>query len=218
MNNSDSALQKSIIAELNFDPSVKEAEIGVEVKDGTVTLSGQVSSSLQKWHAERAAQRIPGIKAIVVDMAVILPGGIQLTDTDIAHAVEHILRWKSFLPADAVKVIVENGWVKLSGRVDWEYQRQATIDAIRHLKGVIGVEDLLTLNASVPVAVNQADIEAAIKRRTTSGASNVSVSINGSEVILTGNVNTWTERDLATHSAWCTPGVLNVTDHMHFTD
>ena len=60
----DSQLQQDVSAELDWEPSVHAARIGVEVKDGVVTLAGQVDSYAEKWNAERAAQRVSGVRAL----------------------------------------------------------------------------------------------------------------------------------------------------------
>ncbi len=210
----DKELQKDVIAELNFDPAVNQAEIGVEVRDGVVTLTGHVSNYSEKWNAETAAQRIAGVKALVIDMDIILPKLSIRTDADIAQSVENILRWKTFLPEDAVKIMIENGWVKLSGEVEWEYQRQLTIEAIRHITGVTGVSDDIKLKPKAESNTIKPVIEAALKRRARDSSQNIQVAVQGGEVTLTGNVLNWSDRYLATHSAWNTPGVSQVKDHM----
>ena len=207
-------VQNDVIAELNWEPSVDATQIGVEVKDGVVTLSGHVSSYAEKWNAERAAQRVSGVKALAIELDVALPGLSKRTDADIAHSVENVLQWTMFLPEDSVKVMVENGWITLSGNVAWEYQRQTAVDAVRNLMGVTGVSDNITIKSKVSSIVVKSDIEAALKRRAREDVQNISVEVHGDDVTLTGKVHTWSERDLATHSAWCTPGVRNVVDNM----
>lgn len=218
MMKSDKEIQKDVIAELNFDPAVNQAEIGVQVKDGVVTLTGHVSNYSEKWNAETAAQRVAGVKALVIDMDIVLPETSIRSDADIAQSVENILRWKTFLPEDAVKIMIENGWVKLSGEVEWEYQRLLTIDAIRHITGVTGVSDDIKLKPKMGSNTIKSVIEAALKRRSRDVSKNIEVAVQGGEVTLTGNVLDWSDRDLATHSAWNTPGVSNVKDHMVFTN
>lgn len=214
----DTQLQQDILAELNWEPSINAAQIGVEVKDGIVTLAGHVSSYPEKWNAERAAQRVSGVKALTVEMVVTLPESNERTDADIAGWVESILHWSSFLPKDSIKVMVENGWVSLSGEVDWSYQKWAAIDAIRNLMGVTGVTDKIMIKPNVSSIVVKSDIEAALKRRAAAdGAQHIVVKVEGDEVTLTGKVKSLSERDLAIHSAWCTPGVQYVKDNMTIT-
>ena len=140
----DSQLQQDVSAELKWEPSVHAARIGVEVKDGVVTLAGQVDSYSEKWNAERAAQRVAGVKAMTTELKVHLTGLSKRTDADIAEAVENVLEWTSSLPAGAIKVMDEGGWVTLSGDVHWQYQRQAATDSVRNLMGVTGVSDQIS--------------------------------------------------------------------------
>src|SRR5450755_4002741 len=145
----DAQLQQDVIAELNWEPSVNAAQIGVEVKDGIVTLAGHVSSYAEKYAAERAAQRVCGVKALAVEMNVNLPGSSKRIDADIARSAENVLEWMTYLPKDCVKVKVEGVWITLSGEVAWEYQRQAAVSAVRYLMGVTGVSDQIAIKPKV---------------------------------------------------------------------
>jgi osmotically-inducible protein OsmY len=210
----DTQLQKDVIAELYWEPSVNPAEIGVEVKDGVVTLSGHVSSYGEKLNAEHSAQRVAGVKALAVEIDVTLPGISNRTDTDIARSVENILEWSSFLPKDAIKVMVESGWITLSGKLDWEYQRVAAVNAVRYLLGVRGISDDIKIKPTASSSSVKANIESALNRRAIADAGKISVEIHGEDAILSGTVSSFSERDLANHSAWCSPGIKNVKDHM----
>ncbi len=210
----DAQLQQDVLAELKWEPSVNAAQIGVEVKEGIVTLAGHVDSYAEKWDAERAVQRVCGVKALAIEMDVTLPGSSKRTDADIARSAQNVLEWTTYLKKDSVKVMVEGGFITLSGQVDWTYQRQAAAGAVRNLMGVTGVSDQITIKPSVSSGAVKSDIEAALKRRAKTDAQNISVDVRGSDVTLTGNVHSWSERDLATHSAWGTPGVHKVVDNL----
>ena len=213
----DSQLQQDVSAELNWEPSVHAARIGVEVKDGVVTLAGQVDSYAEKWNAERAAQRVAGVKALTTELNVQLASPSTRTDGDIAESVENVLEWTSSLPAGAIQVLVEGGWVTLSGDVDWQYQRQAATDSVRYLMGVTGVSDQIGIKPSATselATTVKSDIEAALRRTSIADARKIAVEVHGSDVTLSGTVHSWDERDTATHSAWGTPGVRNVVDVM----
>ena len=213
----DKQVQQDVIAELSWEPSVNAAQIGVEVKDGIVTLAGHVSSYAEKYNAERAAQRVSGVKALAIEMDVKLPGASKRDDADIARSAENALQWMTYAPKDAIKVMVEKGWITLSGEVDWEYQRRAAVDGVRYLMGVLGVSDNIAIKPKASISAVKSDIEAALKRRAKADAQNIAVEIHGSNVTLTGKVHSWSERDLATHSAWGTPGVRNVVNNMIVT-
>jgi len=210
----DSQLQQDVMAELKWEPAVHAAQIGVLVKDGVVTLAGEVSSFPEKWQAERAAQRVSGVKALAVDMTVKLSALGKRTDADIAESAKNILSWTSTVPTDAIQVLVENGWLTLSGSVEWQYQRQAATDSVRNLVGVAGVSNQISIQPSLSANVVKSDIEAALKRRASDEAKTIAVDVNGANVTLTGTVHSWAERDLATRSAWGSAGVRHVVDKM----
>jgi osmotically-inducible protein OsmY len=213
----DSQLQSDVIAELSWEPSIHSEEIGVEVKGGVVTLAGHVGTYSEKLEAERAAMRVVGVKALAVEIDVRLEGISARTDTDIARTVENVLQWTTYLTKDSVKIKVEGGWVTLSGEVNWEYQRKAAVDAIRYLMGVKGVTNLIAIKPTVSAPLVKADIEAALKRRAQKDSNGISVSVDGNDVILSGSVHSWSDRDLATHTAWGTPGVRSVTNNTTVT-
>ena len=210
----DSQLQQDVMAELKWEPAVHAAQIGVEVKHGVVTLDGAVSSYTEKWNAERAAQRVQGVKALAVELKVQLPEFGRRTDTDIAESAQNILSWTSSLPTDAVKVQVEGGWLTLSGDVEWQFQRQDAADGVRHLLGVTGISNQIGIKPPLSATVVKADIEAALQRRAVADAKTIHVDVHGTDVTLTGTVHSWGERELATRSAWGTAGVRNVVDKM----
>lgn len=211
----DSQLQQDVMAELKWEPSVHAAQIGVEVKDGVVTLAGEVSSYTEKLNAERAAQRVHGVKALAVEMSVKLSQLGKRNDADIAGSARNILSWTSSLPSDAVKVLVEDGWLTLSGDVEWQFQRQDAADSVRYLMGVVGVSNQIAIKPMLSATVVKADIESALKRRAAADAKTITVEVKGTDVTLTGTVHSWAERDLARRSAWGSVGVRNVVDKMN---
>ena len=216
----DAQLQQDVIAELRSEPSVHAARIGVEVQDGVVTLAGDVGSYAEKWDAERAAQRVSGLKALAVEIAVMMPSLGQRADSDIARSARNVIDWMTQLPVDAIKVLVEGGWVTLSGEVEWQHQKQAAADGVRYLLGVTGVSDQIVIRprATSPEPRHdlQSGIEAALLRRAKSAARTIEVEVRGDEVTLKGTVHGWPERDAAMHSAWAAPGVRKVVDQMTF--
>jgi osmotically-inducible protein OsmY len=210
----DAQLKQDVVAELAWEPSVNASQIGVEVKDGVVTLAGHVDSYTEKWHAERAAQRVSGVKALAVEMDVKLPGLSRRTDADIARSAQNALEWTSSLPDTTVKVKVENGWVTLSGTVEWEYQRQSAKSAVRYLLGVVGVSDDIAIKPKTSISAVKSQIEAALKRRARDDAQDIQVEVRDSDVTLSGTVHSWSERELAASSAWSAPGVRRVIDNL----
>jgi len=214
----DSQIQQDVSAELDWEPSVNATQIGVEVKDGIVTLAGHVTSFAEKWDAERAVQRVSGVKALAVEIDVILPSSSKRNDADIARAAENLLDWTSNAPKDRIKIMVEGGWVTLSGEIDWEYQRQSIAGSIRHLMGVVGVSDQITIKPQASLDSVKSGIKAALNRRAQADVQNITVEVFGDRVTLSGTVFSWSERNLAEHSAWCAPGVRNVVDNITIAD
>jgi osmotically-inducible protein OsmY len=204
---SDAQLKQDVMAELSWEPSVNATQIGVEVTDGIVTLAGYVGSYTEKWHAEHAAQRVSGVKGLAVEIQVKLPGLSKRIDADIARAADSVLQWSTYLPRDCIKVKAKDGWITLSGEVEWDYQRRAATNAVRDLLGVAGVTEQITIKRKPSLSTVKSEIEAALTRR-------ISVEVRGTDVILTGIVHSWSERELATSSAWGTPGVHKVVDNL----
>jgi len=147
----DTELQMDVQEELKWEPSVTASEIGVAVNDGVVTLSGTVPNYAEKWAAEKAARRVAGVKAIAEELEVQPFGAHKRSDTEIAEAAVRAIKWHVWVPT-GIQATVENGWVTLRGEVNWEYQRQAAIDAVSYLPGVIGVSDEITIKPTVQAA------------------------------------------------------------------
>ena len=210
----DIHLQQDVLAELDWDPSINAADIGVEVKDGIVTLSGHVPSFAEKWDAERVARQVGGVKALTVALEVDLPCNSRRDDVDIARTVQNALLWTITVPDTDLQVMVEAGHVTLSGEVTWRFQRDAAIQCVQHLMGVTGVTNQIAIKPHVSTAVIKDQIDASLKRHAHQEATRINVAVHGSEVTLSGVVSNWTDRKLACHAAWCGQGVNNVIDRM----
>jgi osmotically-inducible protein OsmY len=210
----DLQLQKDVITELNWQPSVNAANIGVEVHQGVVTLSGNVASYAEKVAAEQTAQRVAGVKALTINVDVTLSGWSERTDVDIARSAEDALRWVTYMPKESVKVMVESGWITLSGEVEWDYQRRHATETVRHLEGVKGVSDLIRIKTQSRTDEIKLDIEAALGRRYDSEDQNISVAVENGDVTLSGTVTNWWQLDSAREAAWNAPGVRHVSNKL----
>jgi osmotically-inducible protein OsmY len=211
----DTQIQRDVLDELKWQPQIRDAEIGVAAKDGVVTLTGFVDSFAQKFEAERAAERVCGVRAIADDLKVKLPHTSQRSDTEIAHAALTALKWNIQVPDDQLKVKVEDGWVTLDGHVDLRYQRAAAEDAVRYLIGVKGVINSVVVRQPRPSAFEVSQkIKEALKRSATVDADRISVESKDGRVILRGTVRSWAERYDAESAAWAAPGVATVEDQI----
>lgn len=210
----DEQLRTEIYAALEWDPSIHAAAIGVTVKGGQATLIGEVSSFVEKLNAQAAAQRVSCTKAIAFGLKVKLPAFGQRSDADIAKSAQIALDNTAGLPEDVFQVMVEAGCITLTGHAEWQFQRQAAFDAVRHLVGVTGVENCISIRPKAALEAIEGDIESALKRCIAADASDICVALHGCDITLTGTVANWSDRQRVTQLAWGTPGVRHVVDHM----
>lgn len=211
---SDTQLQKDVMDELRWDPSVSEKEIAVAVKGGVVTLGGHVQSFAQKRAAEHAVSRVAGVKAVAEDIQVKLPTSLLRSDTEIAHAAINALTWDTEVPDELLKTKVENGWITLEGAVEFFYQKTAAERCVRFLNGVKGVTNLVSVKPGVGTTKVSQNIEAALKRRAEMDAARITVDTHDGKVTLRGSVHSWLELKEAENAAWATPGVWSVEDRL----
>ena len=214
----DRTLRQNVMDELEFEPAVDATHIGVAVENGVVSLSGHVGSYAEKLAAEKAVKRVKGVRALAEGLKVRFPGDKKTNDDEIAHRALTILQWSAIVPQNAVMVKVQDGWVTLSGEVNWQHQRVAAEHLVRRLSGIHGVLNSITLKQQVQPQDVKHKIESALRRSAEVEAQQIHVSIeDGRAVALEGDVHDWEERDAIARAAWSVPGVTRVIDRLRIT-
>ncbi len=211
---SDLELQRDVLDELEFEPSINAAHIGVAANRGVVTLSGFVTSYAEKMAAESVARRVKGVKAIAEEIEVRLPSDPKHADDEIAARAVNILRWQVGLPADRIAVKVERGVVTLTGEVEWRFQTTDAEHAVHKLSGVVGIVNQIRIAAPAQTFEVREKIQKALERSAELEALGISVGTDGGKVVLNGRVRAWYERDLAERAAWSAPGVTAVDNRL----
>lgn len=210
----DSVLRQDIIDELEFEPSIDAADIGVAVENGVATLTGHVPTYAQKATVEDVVRRVIGVKGIAQEIEVRPFGANQTADDEIAKRALNMINWDTAVPKNAVQVKVQKGWVTLTGKVEWHYQKIAAGDAVKGLAGVSGVSNNIDLKPRVSVSDVKKRIEDALKRNAEVEAKGIRIDVLDGMVTLEGRVKAWPEREAAERAAWSAPGVKAVVDRI----
>jgi osmotically-inducible protein OsmY len=207
-------LKQNIEDELDFEPSVNAAGIGVAVEKGVVTLTGHVRTYAEKVAVEKVLWRVKGVKGIAEEIEVRPAGSTNIHDDNIVRLIVEQLKWNTEVPEDIVKVKVQEGWVTLSGSVGWHYQKIAVASAIRGLHGVVGITNLITILPQASADDVKELIEKALERNAEVEADSIRITTKAGTIILEGRVNSVQERMAVRLAAWSAPGVRDVVDHL----
>jgi osmotically-inducible protein OsmY len=211
---SDAQLKRDVVAELEWDPSINASHVGVAVSDGVVLLTGHLDTFAEKKAIERAVQRVAGVRAIAVELDVKLEPRHRRNDAEIAAAAEGAFKWHALVPEDRIQVMVEKGWVTLTGEVDWDYQRQNAESVVRPLTGVVGVINNIRLRERKAAEYVAGRIEEALARYAEDEAQHIEVLVDDGTATLRGTVNSWAERTAVQEAAWSAPGISRVVNEL----
>lgn len=210
----DNDIKQSVDAELRWSPEFDDKDISTKVTSGVVTLTGFVHSYYEKCQAESAAKRVAGVAGVANDIQIRFSSGDGVTDPEIARNAATAVKFQLPSTWENVKVLVNEGRVNLEGEVEWNYQREGIESAIRQLKGVRSVGNMIKIKPRVAPTEIKHRIEEAFRRSAEIDAHHIAVRANGSEVVLSGKVRSWTERDEAQRTAWSAPGVTFVRNEI----
>lgn len=214
----DKQIYNDITNKLSFQPEIQADNIAVSVNNGVVTLGGAVSQYSEKRATERAVQKVRGVKGIANEIKVESSPQYKRNDIDIAKAAVNALEWDMRVPHKNIKVLVEDGWLTLSGEVNWYHEKKCAELSVSALYGIKGVINQIEIKPNVsPVEVKNKIIEE-FQRNALIDASGIQIQVDGSVVILKGSVSTWSESDAALEACWAIPGVSEVDNQLEIED
>ena len=217
MKPTDVEIQRAVLRELERDPRVEQTEVGVEVDEGVVTLTGTVASWAKRLAAQQAAHRAAGVLDVANGIEVTPAGSLARTDTEIAQAVRRMLEWDAFVPDQRIQSTVSNGWVTLEGEVDSWHEREDAERAVRNLVAVRGVTDQIRLSGGSPSGDTgqvRAAVHEALARQTERVACQIEITKTDGKVTLTGRVGSWSEKQAVLDAAGTVAGVDSVADQL----
>ncbi len=138
---SDDEIARRAADMLDWDVAIPKNRIQILVRDGQVTLSGQVNWQFQRSAAETSVRMLAGISGVTNNITV-LPA---TRPADVKRRIEEALKRHAEVEAQAIRVAVDGGRVTLEGTVhDW-HEREAAQQAAWAAPGVTLVDDRLAI-------------------------------------------------------------------------
>lgn len=211
---SDVDFQNEILDELAWDSRVPDARIAVTVCNGIGTLTGNLDTYAEKLAVKKAAENVLGLHTLILDVSVDPPKIHQRSDTEIAAAIEHVFSWSTPVPRKKIKISVNDGWITLTGELDWHFERDAVEKLIHPLKGVVGITNNISLKSHViPQSISNR-IKETLNRQVSQKAQNVDIFVDGGTITLRGQVQSLAEKNAMEGTTWSAPGVSKVNSQL----
>ncbi|OYU80694.1 MAG: ornithine aminotransferase [Flavobacterium sp. BFFFF1] len=208
-------LQKSVQDAIYWEPLLQKARITVVANNGVVTLSGVVDHYAKKAEAELVAKNLAGVKSVITGISVVSNEKDQRTDVEIKAAIENVFKWHWDIPTERVHVAVEDGWVFMTGELEWNYQKEAAKNAVTNLIGIKGITNNINIISCSKDSLEKKDIELAIQRNSAIDCKNIGVYVLNNVVTLTGHVDSWYQKCESARIAWNAPGVVQVQNDLY---
>ncbi|MDI1255462.1 MAG: BON domain-containing protein [Flavobacterium sp.] len=211
---SDEILQQDVTDALNWELLTAASAIKVSASNGVITLSGKVDHFAKKVQAETTVRNVAGVQSVVDNIDVTINTWEQKNDLEIKSELLNVFKWNWNTRNDTINVCVENGWVTLSGELEWNYQKEAAKTAASNLIGVKGVSNSIAIRSESDIEVQKESIERALKSHVAIDISNIKVAVSGHDLTLSGSVDSWFQKELAARIAWKAPGVFHVNNEL----
>lgn len=212
---SNAELEAIVREQLNGDASIDASRIKINADGTSVVLSGVVDTLHQKMRAAEDARRLTGVHDVHNDL-IVSKSHERVSDADLKATAQAGLDANGLVPKDALTVSASDGWITLTGNVRHYHQRQAAEHVIRHLTGVQGVTDKVTVSKDPGVDVSRA-ISWGLSHSATVDADAVKVTDTDGAVTLTGTVKNVAEKEEAERAASSAPGVVSVKNELAVT-
>lgn len=208
-------MRQDVCDALGWELMDAASAVTVQASHGVITISGRMHSLARKMQAEAAARNVEGVRSVVDRIDVAVNAWEQKNDMEIKAEILNAFRWNWNTLNDSITAEVANGWVTLSGILEWNYQKEAAKTTASNLIGVKGVTNNISIRSEGDVQANKEHIERALRGHAAIDATDIDVAVSGHDLTLSGSVESWYQKELAERIAWKAPGVSKVHNELH---